>query len=189
MTTSFYEEEELRTIGFRKFGNNVKLSRKASIYNPEEISIGDNVRIDDYCILSGNITIGSYIHISAYTALYGKFGIVLEDFVTISGRVLVYSQTDDYGGDYMTNPTVPEEYLHVTGGLVHFQKHSIVAAGCIIFPGVTLHEGAAIGAMSMVNKDVPAWTISVGIPAKPLKGRNNKLLELEKKLKSKLFSS
>lgn len=184
MTTSFYSDEELKSIGFREVGKNVRLSRKASIYTPDEIRIGDNVRIDDFCILSGNITLGSYIHISAYTALYGKFGIVLEDFVTISGGVLVYSQTDDYSGSYMTNPMVPEEYLNVTGGTVLFKKHSIVAAGCIVFPAITLNEGAAVGAMSLVNKDIPAWTICAGIPAKPIKERKQLLLEYENKLRA-----
>jgi len=67
--TSFLSESELKTIGFLKYGTNVLVSRKASIYNPEQIVLGDNIRIDDFCILSGNIKLGSYIHISAYTCL------------------------------------------------------------------------------------------------------------------------
>ena len=53
--TSFLSESELKTIGFLKYGTNVLVSRKASIYNPEQIVLGDNIRIDDFCILSGNI--------------------------------------------------------------------------------------------------------------------------------------
>lgn len=71
MGNSFYSISELKLLGLKRLGQNVYISRKSSIYSPENISIGDNVRIDDFCILSGNITLGNYIHIAAYTALYG----------------------------------------------------------------------------------------------------------------------
>ncbi len=179
MRTSFYTEDELKEIGFRKIGKNIHISRKASIYTPELISIGNHVRIDDFCILSGEITIGSYIHISAYTALYGKYGIVIDDFVTISGRVMVYSQNDDYSGDYLTNPTVPAEYTNVSGGTVHFKKHSIVGAGCIILPALTLGVGACLGGMSLLKTNIPDWEIYVGVPAKKKGIRSQKLLKAE----------
>lgn len=63
--SSFFSESELKAIGFLKYGKNVLVSRKASIYNPEQMVLGDNIRIDDFCILSGNIKLGSYIHIPA----------------------------------------------------------------------------------------------------------------------------
>ena len=89
--TSFYSDDELQQIGFKSIGKNVKISRKASIYSPQNISIGDNVRIDDFCILSGNITLGSHIHISAYVALYGAMGIVMENYSGISPKSVIYS--------------------------------------------------------------------------------------------------
>ena len=55
MTTSFYSREELLDLGLKSVGENVRISRKVSIYGAEQISIGDNVRIDDFCILSGII--------------------------------------------------------------------------------------------------------------------------------------
>lgn len=81
--TSFYTEEELKGLGFRHIGNGVCISRKASIYGAQNISLGDHVRIDDFCILSGRIEIGSYVHVAAYTALYGgSDGIFIEDSQT-----------------------------------------------------------------------------------------------------------
>lgn len=182
MTTSFLTEEEILQLGLKSFGKNVLISRKASIYSPENISLGDNVRIDDFCILSGHIQAGSYIHISAYTALYGRFGIVLEDFVTVSGRVMVYSQSDDYSGHFMTNPMLPDGFNNITGGQVTFRKHAIVAAGSIVFPGVTLHQGSAVGAMSLVNSDIPEWSIYAGIPARFIRERHRDILSLERQL-------
>lgn len=72
---NFYNKEELKQIGFKSIGEDVLISKKASIYSPKSIIIGDHVRIDDFTILSGNITIGNYVHISAFVSLYGRFGI------------------------------------------------------------------------------------------------------------------
>ena len=68
--SSFYTVEELSSLGLKSYGHNVLISRKCSIYGAVNITIGDNVRIDDFCILSGNITIGSNVHISAYVSLW-----------------------------------------------------------------------------------------------------------------------
>ncbi len=184
METSFYSEEELKAIPFKSIGKNVLISRKASIYSPGGISIGDHVRIDDFCILSGSITMGSYIHISAYTALYGKYGIILEDYSTISARVLIYSQNDDYSGEFMTNPLIPDHLTHVTGGPVKFEKYSIIGAGSMVLPSVTVGEGSVIGAMSLVTKDIKAWTINFGIPAEYKKDRKQHIKLLVKKIES-----
>jgi dTDP-4-amino-4,6-dideoxy-D-glucose acyltransferase len=182
MKTSFYSKNELREIGFRKFGSGVYISRKASIYKPESISFGNNVRVDDFCILSGGIGIefGNYIHLSAYSALYGGAGVILEDFSTLSGRVAVYSESDDFSGLSMTNPLIPDLYKpKYTKGKVIFKRHVIVGANSTILPSVVLEEGAAIGAHSLVNKNCDAWSIYFGIPAKKIKNRNQKILELE----------
>jgi acetyltransferase-like isoleucine patch superfamily enzyme len=182
MSSSFYTKSELNQIGFNKIGKNCLISRKASIYSPESINLGDNVRIDDFCILSGSLNIGSFIHISAFTSFFARYHVEIENFVTISARVLVYTQNDDYSGKFMTNPMVPVELTNVSGGQVKFQKHSIVGAGCVILPGIVLNEGACLGAMSLAKTDLAAWSIYAGIPCKFIKTRNREVLELEKLL-------
>lgn len=176
--TSFYTEDELNEIGFKSLGQNVKLSRKASIYSPHEISIGDNVRIDDFCILSGKITLGSNIHISAYVALYGAMGIEFEDYSGISPRSTIFSAMDDFGGDYLIGPIHPDEYTHVTGGKVTVKKYCQIGCNSVVFPNLTIDEGAVIGTFSLVTKDVPSWTINVGIPSVVTRPRSKKLLDL-----------
>ena len=174
---SFYSEEELREIGFKSFGNNVKLSRKASIYSPGSISIGDNVRIDDFCILSGKITLGSNIHISAYVALYGAMGIEIEDYSGISPMSVVYSAMDDFSGDYLIGPIHPENTTNVTGGLVKIGRFVQVGSNCVVFPFIEIKEGAVIGACSLVNKDVEEWSINYGVPSKKHNARKKELLK------------
>ena len=183
---SFYSIEELKTLGFKELGTNVLISKKASLYGTHNMSIGNNVRIDDFCILSGNITIGSYVHIAAYTALFaGKKGIILEDFAGISSRCAVYAETDDYSGAALTNPMIPDEFRNVMGGPVIFKKHALIGSGSTILPNVIVEEGVSVGSMSLVNKSLAAWGIYVGIPCKRLKDRSKKMLDLEKQFLGK----
>lgn len=175
---SFYSEEELSHLGLKSYGENVKISRFARIYGAEHISIGDNVRIDDFCILSGNITLGSNIHISAYVALYGAKEIIMEDYTGISPQTTVYSAMDDFGGDYLIGPIHDEEKTNVTGGPVVIKKFSQVGTKCCVFPNLTIGEGAVVGACSLVTKSLQEWGIYVGVPVILLRKRSKKLLEL-----------
>jgi|SRR5665647_141301 len=181
--TSFYSIEELSEIGFKSVGNNVLISRKASFYGVSRISIGNNVRIDDFCVLStgkGGIYIGNFVHIAVFSSLMGEGKITLDDFSGISSRVSVYSSNDDYTGEFMTNPTVPGKYTNVTHAEVTIGRHALVGSGSIILPGVTLNKGAVIGALSLVNKDCDEYYIYKGNPARKIIERSRELLKLEK---------
>lgn len=175
---SFYSEKELLEIGFKSVGKNVKLSRKASIYSPQSISIGDNVRIDDFCILSGHITIESHIHISAYVALYGSMGIVMEDYTGISPKSVVYSAMDDFSGEYLIGPIHPTATTNVIGGVVTIKKFAQIGSNTVVFPNLTIGEGAVIGACSLVNRDVEEWTINYGVPSIKHKERSRSLINM-----------
>lgn len=175
---SFYSKEELSNLRLKSFGENVLISRKTSIYSSENISIGDNVRIDDYCILSGNIALGSNIHISAYSSLYGAKGIIMENNTGISPKTIIFSAMDDFSGDYLIGPIHPPEKTHVTGGKVILKEYSQIGAACIVFPNLTIGAGTVIGAMSLVNRSLDEWSIYAGIPVRKLKDRNKKLLYL-----------
>lgn len=177
---SFYSSKELQNMGFVSVGENVLISRKASIYGVDKISIGNNVRIDDFCILSGKITLGNNIHISAYTALYGgDTGIILNDFSGISSRCAVYSESDDYSGNCLTNPMNPIEYRNIISGKVILEKHVLVGSGCTILPDVTIKEGTAVGCMSLINQPLDSWGIYAGIPCRKIKDRKKIILKLE----------
>lgn len=182
---AYLTKKQITEMCFKSVGNNVQLSDKASYYNCQNISIGNNVRIDDFCVLSageGGITIGSYIHIAVFTSLIGAGEITLSDFCNISSKVSIYSSNDDYSGEFMTNPTVPKDLTNVSHGPVTIGKHVIVGSGSVILPNVVLEDGVAIGALSLVNKSCKAFSIYSGIPAKKIKARNTKLLNLEDSL-------
>lgn len=183
--SSFFSESELKAIGFLKYGKNVLVSRKASIYNPEQMVLGDNIRIDDFCILSGNIKLGSYIHISAYTCLIGGTkGIVLQDFVTVSSRCAVYAVSDDFSGEHLNNSMIPTAYRRVIEGQVILEDYVSVGTGSIILPGVKLEEGVAVGAMSFVKHTLERWKIYVGAPCRYVKDRNQNMKQLRAALQN-----
>ena len=179
MKTSFYTEQELSQLGLKSYGENVRISRYAQIYSPEKISIGDNVRIDDFCILSGNITIGSHIHIAAYCAMYGAdYGIIMEDYTGLSARATIYAAMDDFSGDYLIGPIHEDKSINVTGGLVQICKYAQIGVGGLVFPSVCVGEGTVLGAMSMAKQALIPWSIYAGIPAKKIKNRSKGLLNL-----------
>lgn len=183
---SFYSTEELQTLGLACFGTDVRISRKASIYNPGRISIGNHVRIDDFCVLSageGGIEIGDYVHIAVYCSLMGAGKIKLHDFSGLSSKVCIYSSNEDYSGSHLTNPTIPPAFLGVTRADVIVGKHVIIGAGAVVLPGVCLEEGSVVGALSLVAKNCKAFGIYFGIPARQISERKRDLLELEKQLR------
>jgi len=174
---SYLSKNEIAKVGFKSIGENCLISRFARFYNPTSISIGNNTRIDDFCILSGNIEIGSYVHISAYVALYGSKGIKIYDYSGLSPRTIIFSATDDFSGELLINPMIPSKYTNVTGGLVLINRFVQLGANTIVMPNLSIGEGTVTGAFTFVNKSLDSWKIYIGIPAKIHKNRSKKLLE------------
>lgn len=180
--TEYLREKELREIGFKSVGKNVRVAKNCTIVGMDEIEIGDNVRIDPYCCLiasDGWIRIGSHIHIAAYCFLSAGDGIEMDDFSGISQGVKIYSRTDDYTGMALTNPTLPRKYTNILGGTVSLSRHVIVGSGSVILPAVTIGEGSSVGALSLVTKTLDPWGVYSGIPAKRIKERSKQMLEFE----------
>ena len=178
---AFLSQQELESLGFKKLGKNVRVSSNASIYNASEMELGDHSRIDDYCVLSGKVSLGRNVHIAVFCNVAGgSEGVFLDDFSGLAYRCSVISQTDDYTGLSMTNPTVPAEFKKETKRAVYIGRHSIIGASSLIMPGVRVAEGTAVGAMSMVTKSTEPWSVYFGVPAKRLKARKKELLSLEK---------
>ena len=179
-TTSFYTEQELATLGLKSYGCNVLISRNAKFYSPITISIGNNVRIDDFCILSGNIIIKNNIHIAAYCALYGGGNIIMDDNSGLSPRCTLLSATDDFSGEYMVGACVEMKYRNVIKGTISIGKYAQVGAGSLVMPNVEVGEGVAVGAMSFVNCNLPDWSVCYGVPARKIRDRERTLLQFLK---------
>jgi galactoside O-acetyltransferase len=184
-TVGYYESDELKTMGFKAIGANVRIAKNVVIIGLENIEIASNVRIDAFCVLSafsGEIKIGNYVHVGCHSFINGNGGVTLGDFSGLSQGCRLYSTSDDYSGDYLTNPTVPSEFLNIKSAPITIEAHVILGSGTTVFPGVKIGLGSATGAMSLVNRSLPEWGIYGGIPAQFIKDRSQKVLSLADEL-------
>jgi galactoside O-acetyltransferase len=184
LQSKYLTEDDLKDFGFKSIGKNVRISTDARIYGQQNISIGNNVRIDDFVTLSasnGYIHIGSFVLIARGCHLSGPMGIVLNDFCGLAANNVIYSASDDFSGEYLTGQTLPKEYIKLSGGEVHLGKHVNTGSSVTFLGPCKIGEGSCIGANSLVIKDLDSWGMYVGSPVKRLKDRKKGLLELEKK--------
>lgn len=189
---TFYSKEELKKFKFRFFGENVLIKKNVSLYFTENISIGNNVRIDDNVIIVASstknpVSIANHVHIASNCYLAGSDGIELMDFTTLAPGVQIFSGSDDYSGEKMTNPTIDKKYIGGKSGKITLRKHVIIGANSVILPNVTIQEGSSVGALSLVNKSIDSWGIYCGIPVKKLKKRSKNLLNLEKQFMNNII--
>ena len=170
-------------MNFKYLGKNVKIY-DAKVHFPENISLGDEVTIDDYCFLfgsGGGIEIGNFSHILCRTTLWGG-KLTIGNFTSISCGCTVVASSDDYEGEGLIGLRVLDKYRNLEFKDVNIGKHCVVGAGCIILPGVTIGEGCSVGAGSLVNHDLPEWTICYGSPCKPQREKpRDKILRMEKR--------
>jgi galactoside O-acetyltransferase len=178
--------EELADLGIEKLGSNVKISRNILLLGAEKIRIGNNVRIDDFCTINvtgdGSLEIGNYVHIAGYSYISCSNSVTFGDFSGISQGVRIYTSSDDYSGNSLTNPTVPEKYRSPVSGPVTLGDHVIIGSGSIVLPNVICNEGVAVGALSLVSRNLEAWSIYSGMPLKKLKPRSQKAKDLASNL-------
>lgn len=183
---AFLSAAQIEEMGFKSAGRDVRISTKASIYGASSIVLGDKVRIDDYAVISagkGGVHIGAHVHIACFCGIFGRDAVRIDDFAGLSSRVVIYSSTDDYSGDFLTNPTVEEVFRNVKSAPVHLGPHVIVGTNATVLPGVTLEKGCAVSAHSLVTKSFDAFKLVGGVPARVIKKRSDVVLLLEKKMR------
>ncbi len=174
-------------------GRNVVFGQNVSLRHPHKIRIGDNVVIDDNCLLDAKgernrgITIGNGVFVGRNTILSCKDGdIELADGtnigfncelfsasrVTIGRDVLMAAYTYVIGGDHdFSDPSKSVLAQTRTSAGVAIGDGVWIGAGAKILDGVTLGDHAVVGAGAVVREDVPPSAIAVGIPARVVSSR------------------
>lgn len=173
----FFEVGQLRRIGM-----NVIIGKTVRIRYPELVEIGDNVIIDDFTYISTALTIDNNVHIAAGCKLIGGRNALVKigEFSTLAPNVVLAAGSDDYVAG-IASPLVPPKYKgQVQIGAIRLGRHCIVGANSTVLPNVTLRDGAAVGAQSLVKIDIPDWELYGGVPARHIKTRNSDdILRLE----------
>lgn len=100
-----------------------------------------------------NLMLGYQTDIGAFTYINAKFGVDIEDHVQIGSHCSIYSVS-----------TIDDK-----AGKVILKENCKVGSHSVIMPGVTIGENSIVGAFSLVNKDLPANVVAVGIPAKVIR--------------------
>lgn len=174
-------------MGFREVGSNVKIYAGARVVGCEHITIGSNVIIDDFVLIYATqpMRIGAHVHIASFVSITGGGEVLVDDFVGLSSGVRILSGSDDFMGGGLTGPTIPAEYRKVKRSFVSIGRHAIVGANTTVMPGVSIGEGCAVGANSLVNKSLDPWGLYFGSPVRRIKDRPfDEILRLESELRA-----
>lgn len=118
--------------------------RKIGCKVGKDVFIGDNVKVD-----SGHADL-----------------IYIEDHVHITGGCRLLCHQRNLKNYFVGDDSAKLPYKL---GKIRIGKGCMIGMETLIMPGVTIGEGAIVGAFSLVTKDIPAWTIATGRPAKVVK--------------------
>jgi len=160
-------------VELRCLGDDVVIREWARLVRPENIWIGSHTWIDDFVLLAGgrgeNITrLGDYVHIGAFSSILGSPGSTLEDFVCLAPGCRLFSTSEDYLGRGLIGSCIPEEYRRFDSAPIVLRRFVAIGTNSVIMPGVTIGEGASVGACSFVVGDIEPWTVNAGVPTRVL---------------------
>lgn len=166
---SFLSLEELHNLGFAGLGEEVRVSRFARFYSPAGIFLGDNIRIDDFALVSaahGEVRLAGRNHVAAGAMIHGPASLGM--WATLSGRSAIYGVSDDFAVLDHTYPYHPHDVVIAE---VVIGEDVVVGTGSTVLPAVRIADRIAIGAMSLVNRSLDAPGVYAGIPARRLGDR------------------
>ena len=127
---------------FYSAGCSVRLRFPLRVYNPEKLSVGN------------------YVDIAEFVVIRAGGGVEIGNNVLIASGVVITSQG---------HPTPYPRWSRVSSEPVSIGNEVWFGANCVILPGVTIGDGAVIGAGAVVTRDVPAESLVAGVPAKVIK--------------------
>lgn len=134
-----------------KIGSNTTFGRGTVLWAPHQMTIGSNVYIGKYCTLQADIQLGDNIEIANTVGLIGKYD---HDYskVGVSIKDAPWIGDADYSFKGLNQKIVIDDVW--------------IGYGAVVFTGVHINRGAIVAAGSIVTKDVPAYAIVAGNPAK-----------------------
>ncbi len=190
----------LRQIGFKSLlrgqGKGAVWGRNVTLRHPQKIKVGKRCVIEEYCSLSAQgdensgITLGEEVLLGRSTVLGTRNGTVeIGDYSNIGancrigtttrvkfGKHVLLAANCYIGGaqhkfDRLDVPIMRQGY-DSKGGVV-IEDDVWLGAGVMVLDGVTIGTGSVIGAAAVVTKDIPAYSIAIGIPAKVVGSRKD----------------
>ncbi len=175
-----WNEEIKKEFGY--CGQNVYIGHNTIFTNPSKVFLGDNVRIDPFCLITTGLITSSNIQICSHAVLGGgnQHTITMGEWTFIGYGSKLFCASEDYSGN---DGPVNEFWGNnkIFRGDITFRNYSGIASDVIVFPGITLPIGCTIGAKSLVRNQSSLVEWAVIIDKQPVKRRNaEKIIELAK---------
>ncbi len=147
------------------YGREVKLYENCIFLRPEVIALGDGVRVDAMVKVEGGrgVTVGKHVHIASFCHINAGGGLVeLGAHSGYASHVVICGGQTDYtmGGVTPQDGNVPRRFRTVIG------EYTVVFAGAVVLPGVTVGRRCVVAAGAVVTKNVPDYAIMAGVPAR-----------------------
>jgi len=154
-----------------KKGKNSVIRRcsRVDVFPWKRFDMGDNSTIEDFCTINngaGDVVIGSRVRVGIGSVVIGP--VVLESGVGLGQHVFISGFNHVYANGEMDSR---DQGLQVKSVVVEEEAH--IGANSVVVAGVRIGKRCQIGAGSVVTKDIPAFSIAVGNPAKVIKQYNH----------------
>lgn len=176
-----------------RLGKNATIYPLAKIVMGENLSLGLESVIDDFCFIYAvgrGIEIGNFCHITVHGILQAGGRLKMGDFSATGPRTTILAATDSYDGKgFIGLKVFGEKYRNLENRDVTIGRHVHIGMGSIVMPGVTIGDGCSIGAGSLVTRDMPEWTICYGSPCRPRRDKPREYqLALEKEFLEEYYA-
>ena len=185
LQSRYLNETELRAAGMASVGQNVQVSEHATLVGIENMRLGNNIRVDSHVVIlsrRGPLHIGNNVHLEPSSSIVSHNGVTIGNYCTVSHGVRLFTASADYSGRWFTNAFPDPSFQQPKEGPITIEDRVIIGGNSVVMPGVTVGEGAAVGALSFIRKSVDGWRIYGGNPLRDLGPRSRDILEIAAKI-------
>jgi acetyltransferase-like isoleucine patch superfamily enzyme len=112
------------------------------------------------------VKLGRYNHVCSFVSIIGGGELITGDYVGMAAGCRIITGSHQHGNGMRMVSNVPAEQQEILKGRIVLERDVFIGSNAIIYPNVTIGEGAMVGAGSLVTKDIEPWTINMGYPAR-----------------------
>ena len=164
---SFHYAERIRIGAHARIAGNAVL--RANTEHPSGVSVGRRTSILENVLINakrGSVVVGNDSWLGPFCLLYGNGDIRIGDGVLIAGHTSI--NTVSHHAERVDIP-ISEQGTEIAPVVIHDDVW--IGLNAVILQGVTIGRGAIIGAGAVVTRDIPAWSVVCGVPAKVVRSR------------------